>query len=233
MFNLLLVLGIAYIAFWLIAGADTGFRKPLDPKERPRWFFALWFSISLAIIFSMPITGYPAMDDGTKFALQAMLFICSLPVGVLITFIYKHTIKKSATETASSNKPTPRIPVKNNIVTNNVEPTAEDDAKFFLQATQEVETGRQNAAQWAKAMALCEGNMDKAKYKYINLRTQDLTSKVARGNNDKQHLAPQVKEPQNKLDGSLSAVEEADNSIEYNKKLEKALAVARNHANNQ
>jgi len=48
------------------------------------------------------------------------------------------------------------------------------DDDFYLQATQEVEGGNQSSAMWAKAMALCEGDEGKAKYKYISLRVVEL-----------------------------------------------------------
>ncbi|NOQ77082.1 MAG: hypothetical protein GQ475_04700 [Methylococcaceae bacterium] len=41
---------------------------------------------------------------------------------------------------------------------------------LYLVATQEVEDDRQDAASWAKAMALAEGDKNSAKYKYIEMR---------------------------------------------------------------
>jgi uncharacterized RDD family membrane protein YckC len=52
--------------------------------------------------------------------------------------------------------------------------TAMSDEDYYLQATDEVRNRRGNNALWAKAMAICEGDVSKAKYKYINLRAAQL-----------------------------------------------------------
>lgn len=122
-------------------------------------------------------------------------------------------------------------PVNKDLAVNVTKPTIKDDSEFFLKATKEVEAGNQKAALWAKAMALREGNESKAKYKYINLRTEDLISEVACGNEKTKPANPQVKElpKEEKVDipeENLLAVEETDNSIEDNKELKKALEIA-------
>lgn len=48
------------------------------------------------------------------------------------------------------------------------------DEDFFLQATNEVDEGKQHSALWAKAVALVEGDEVKAKYQYIKLRVEQL-----------------------------------------------------------
>ncbi len=50
------------------------------------------------------------------------------------------------------------------------------DNDFYLEATEEVESNNQKPALWAKAMAICEGDEGKAKYKYINFRVDELTN---------------------------------------------------------
>ena len=50
----------------------------------------------------------------------------------------------------------------------------EDDSKLYLQASEEVEKNTQVEALWLKAMALTGGNEEKAGYKYIKLRVQQL-----------------------------------------------------------
>ena len=54
---------------------------------------------------------------------------------------------------------------------------AVEDKYLFLRATEEVDNGSVNAALWATAMALKEGNEDQAKYEYIRLRVEELKSK--------------------------------------------------------
>jgi len=48
------------------------------------------------------------------------------------------------------------------------------DEDLYLRATQEVESGSPDAAIWAKAMAICEGDEKSAKYKYVKLRVEKL-----------------------------------------------------------
>ncbi|WP_311948155.1 hypothetical protein [Halomonas piscis] len=48
------------------------------------------------------------------------------------------------------------------------------DEEYYLKATNEVDNEEQIPAQWAKALALAEGDLAKAKYKYIQLRVDDL-----------------------------------------------------------
>ena len=49
-----------------------------------------------------------------------------------------------------------------------------NDEHLYLQATNEVEGGSQKESLWAKVMALSEGDEAIAKYKYINLRVEQL-----------------------------------------------------------
>ena len=44
-----------------------------------------------------------------------------------------------------------------------------DDKQLYLDATQEVDNGTPDPALWAMAMALAEGDEEKAKYRYIAL----------------------------------------------------------------
>lgn len=48
------------------------------------------------------------------------------------------------------------------------------DEEYYLAATREAEGQDRNEALWAKSIALCEGDKEKAKYKYINLRVEQL-----------------------------------------------------------
>ena len=48
------------------------------------------------------------------------------------------------------------------------------DAEHYLKATLEIDDKLQEPALWAKAMALCEGNIKKSKYLYIKLRVEML-----------------------------------------------------------
>tara|TARA_R110000850_G_scaffold107632_1_gene219387 strand:- start:158 stop:733 length:576 start_codon:yes stop_codon:yes gene_type:complete len=48
------------------------------------------------------------------------------------------------------------------------------DEALYLQATEEVESNARNSGLWAKSIALAEGDVNKAKYKYIKLRVAQL-----------------------------------------------------------
>jgi len=52
---------------------------------------------------------------------------------------------------------------------------ATNDEQLYLEATQEVDNGTQAPAIWAKAMALAEGDQEKARYRYITLRVEELS----------------------------------------------------------
>ena len=54
-----------------------------------------------------------------------------------------------------------------------------NDKQLYLDATQEVESGTQDPALWAKAMALAEGDEGKARYRYITLRVEELSKSSA------------------------------------------------------
>lgn len=49
------------------------------------------------------------------------------------------------------------------------------DEDLYLSAANEVDSGQTDPALWAKALALAEGDGEKAKYKYINLRIGQLS----------------------------------------------------------
>lgn len=50
-----------------------------------------------------------------------------------------------------------------------------NDEGLYLEATNEVESQNKNQALWAKVIALSEGDQDKAKYRYIKLRVEQLS----------------------------------------------------------
>lgn len=52
------------------------------------------------------------------------------------------------------------------------------DENLYLEATKEVEGENRRPDLWAKAVALSEGDKEKAKYKYINIRVEQLASKA-------------------------------------------------------
>lgn len=58
-----------------------------------------------------------------------------------------------------------------------------NDEDLYLEATNEVEGQDKSLDLWSKAMALSEGDEEKAKYKYINLRVEQLA-------NDRKNAAP-------------------------------------------
>ena len=53
------------------------------------------------------------------------------------------------------------------------------DEELYLIATQELDIDAKNPALWSKAMAVCSGDEQKARYKYIELRVESLKIKPA------------------------------------------------------
>jgi len=190
MFYLFLTWLVAYIFFWLVTDQKSGFKKPLEHKKRPKWFLALWVSLSFGIILSSPVTSVSLDDIGSQYALRFMAFITLLPIGIAGFFIYKFVVKKSEPLTIDKKggNTLEQTPVEKNLTTNADKPPTHDDADFYLQATDEVETNSQKPTVWAKAMTLCEGDESKAKYKYITLRVIELTEEVTKNeaNSEKQ-----------------------------------------------
>ena len=67
------------------------------------------------------------------------------------------------------------------------------DEELYLQATREVDSENKDDALWAKAIALADGEQEKAKYKYIKLRVeklQDQTSESTPSSTNKSPLHP-------------------------------------------
>lgn len=54
-----------------------------------------------------------------------------------------------------------------------------NDEELYLEATKEAESDSRNPALWAKAVAVSEGDQEKAKYQYIKLRVEQLANRVA------------------------------------------------------
>lgn len=63
------------------------------------------------------------------------------------------------------------------------------EEEYYLTATKEAEGEERNEALWAKSLALCEGDKEKAKYKYIHLRVEQLKNVLPN------HSAPKNPEP--------------------------------------
>jgi len=55
---------------------------------------------------------------------------------------------------------------------------AKNDESLYLDATNEFESDDRDPALWAKCMSVCEGNEQKAKYKYINERVKSLSRSI-------------------------------------------------------
>jgi hypothetical protein len=52
--------------------------------------------------------------------------------------------------------------------------TYQGDEQYYLEATEELDSGEIDDAMWAKAMTLSQGNETKARYQYIELKAQRL-----------------------------------------------------------
>ncbi|MDG2413736.1 MAG: hypothetical protein P8L99_04065 [Hyphomicrobiales bacterium] len=60
--------------------------------------------------------------------------------------------------------------------------------KFYLRAEKEFNSDIRDEALWAKSLYINQGNEDKAKYKYIELRVQELNKKVKRKDKEEKNI---------------------------------------------
>jgi len=104
-----------------------------------------------------------------------------------------------------------------------------DDSKFYLQASEEVKNKTQVEALWLKAMALTGGNKEKAGYKYIKLRVQQLKSESLinptnevnnhSNNKEKQKIGPTIEKTDITTEQTSESNKEAMQSKGFWKKL--------------
>jgi hypothetical protein len=66
--------------------------------------------------------------------------------------------------------------------------------KLYLAVTNEVNSDERDPALWAKSLTLTEGDEEKAKYKYIKLRIEDLSSETKDCNSPEGNIE-RVKKP--------------------------------------
>ena len=78
-----------------------------------------------------------------------------------------------------------------------------DDESLYLIATTELDDGPKNEALWAKAMALSKGDKEQARYKYIELRVEQLKKNVSQ-EDDKKNETTGTGEDESKEEGSDS-----------------------------
>ncbi|PKN42170.1 MAG: hypothetical protein CVU60_08100 [Deltaproteobacteria bacterium HGW-Deltaproteobacteria-18] len=85
------------------------------------------------------------------------------------------------------------------IMNNNKHSEVINEDELYLQATNEVDEDNQDKALWAKCMALCEGDENKAKYKYIKERVgriKDAKTRDIEQNNKQQLLKRKIENPE-------------------------------------
>ena len=66
---------------------------------------------------------------------------------------------------------------------------------LYLAATNEVESSQRDLALWAKSLALTEGDEGKAKFKYINLRIEQLSDRSTKNISSEESLESTNKYP--------------------------------------
>ena len=95
-----------------------------------------------------------------------------------------------------------------------------DDSELYIIANKEVDTNTQDDALWRKAMALTAGNKEKAKYKYLKLRVQQLkkTGVPKSKANPEPKINPIKKEKQTSTDNKYEEKRIAEIDEALNKK---------------
>lgn len=93
---------------------------------------------------------------------------------------YRDTIYQAGTEPATpstASEPVPTDRSKPKAVDDGAEsPSVDqpDDAELYLQAMEELDNDTPSKALWAKVITLCEGDKEKARYRYIKTRVDEL-----------------------------------------------------------
>jgi len=163
-----LVFGLIAWGLYGFIARQKGFSRPEDVTKRPRWLFALLLALVFFLAFTQPLTGSVRNSDYVnELPFRAMLFILYSLLPIFAYCLYRLKIwlaEKSQLSKASAGY--------SKQAAENIK-ASPDDAGFYLQATDEVD-GNKQPALWAKAVASCNGDEDKARYKYINMRVQNL-----------------------------------------------------------
>lgn len=203
----------------LITKQKNIFKKPEDVGKRPRWLFALLFSFAFFSAFAPPLIGSIASSSfGTQVAMRFVLFAGYSSLAFLGYIIYRLVI----------NVPPKSIIEKIAIAQPLEQALLSSDGEFYLKATEEFENGNKTPELWAKAMAICEGDKYKAKYKYINMRVQHLTEEKP----DESEVTSALTEEQSHetiLDAENLVIKKHEKTIEEENQileLEKALELA-------
>lgn len=128
-------------------------------------------SASLALGYEVKL---PAFTFGYALGNGIGLGIIGSLVGILLDLMYQKKKK--------SPKATTTMPVKDEIAEEyreNWDGEAElDDEKFYAKAAKELESGKQLKGAWAKAQVMTQGDDEKARLKYIELRVEALLANV-------------------------------------------------------
>ena len=84
-----------------------------------------------------------------------------------------------------------------------------EDKELFLRATDEVDKGKANVALWATAMAVKEGDEEKAKYEYIRLRVEEFKIKTPEEiQEEEERREREVKEKEERQEREIKEKEE-------------------------
>ncbi len=168
-----LVFGLIAWGIYFFITKQKSLSRPEDVAKRPRWLFALLLALVFFMALSQPLTGSIGNSPPEKaivFRLLMFLMYSSLPILAYLLYKLKFWLSTNKQPKKVKTSASPKQAIES-IESN-------PDADLYLQAANEVDNNNQKPALWAKAMALCEGDENKAKYKYINLRVDELANPV-------------------------------------------------------
>ena len=92
-----------------------------------------------------------------------------------------------------------------------------DDSKLYLQASEEVENKTQVEALWLTAMALTGGDEEKAGYKYIKLRVQQLKNGPVGNETDQVNDDDSSSKRESKVEPIIEKTSTTEQTSEYSK----------------
>ena len=138
-----------------------------------RWvFLLLWF-----IVFNEFIE--PALNEPEVRVGAIYLVLMFMPVvylimrkSLIVGLVHNKPLSSDRSKTVSSTKSVSQDSFQG--PNDSTEKRVDIDKTFFLIATEELDKGQSDPALWAKGMALHQGDEEKARYEYINLRVEEL-----------------------------------------------------------
>jgi hypothetical protein len=158
----------------------------MTPRTKAAARVALGWAIGIGLIGTILLRLGANPDNPGRGFVEGMLFIpfyfpaTFLVVWAWLTFVSKKPIDgfyKTGELTQESDQ-TAEEQIHSGAIVERIghDSQERDDSKLYLAATTEFDSNRKNQATWAKALALHDGDQERARYEYIRLRAAQFTN---------------------------------------------------------